>query len=147
MAAKVQKRFNLHMPAGKATPAPPIGPILGQHGVNIGQFVKEFNDKTSSLLQQYGGISMMIPVTVTIFVDRSYQMEILPPLTSNLILWKAGVKSGSSESNKKKVGKITMKDLEEIAEIKKVVMNTANINSIVKTIEGTAKNMGIEVVK
>ncbi|UFX83244.1 uL11 family ribosomal protein [Candidatus Absconditicoccus praedator] len=144
MAAKVQSQFQLHMPAGKATPAPPIGPILGQHGVNIGQFVKEFNDKTGDMIQQYGGFEIKVPVNVKIFVDRSYEMEVLPPLTSNLIMWKTGLKKGSGEPNKKKSGKLTRQDLEEIAEIKKPVMNTRNIDSIVKTIAGTARNMGVD---
>ncbi len=145
MAAKVQSQFQLHMPAWKATPAPPIWPILWQHGVNIGQFVKEFNDKTGDLIQQYGWFEIKVPVNVKIFVDRSYEMEILPPLTSNLILWKLNQKKGSGEPNKKSIWKISKSDLEEIAEIKKPVMNTRNVDSIVKTLSGTAKNMWIEV--
>ncbi len=144
MAAKVQKEFALHMPAWKATPAPPIGPILGQHGVNIWQFVKEFNDKTADLIKEYGWAEIMVPVNVKIFIDRSYEMEILPPLTSNLILWKASQKKWSWEPNKKSVWKLNKDDLVAIAEIKKPVMNTDNIDSIVKTIAGTAKNMWIE---
>ncbi len=145
MAAKVQKQFSLHMPAWKATPAPPIGPILGQHGINIWQFVKEFNDKTADLIKEYWWADMMVPVNVRIFVDRSYDMEILPPLTSNLILWKANQKKGSGEPNKKNIWKITRDDLVAIAEIKKPVMNTSNVDSIVKTLAWTCKNMGIEV--
>lgn len=144
MAAKVAKQFQLHMPAGKATPAPPIGPILGQHGVNIWQFVKEFNDKTAGLIQEYQWADIKVPVTVKVYVDRTYWMEILPPLTSCLILWKAKQKKGSGEPNKSKIAKITRKDLEEIAEIKKSVMNTNNIESIIKTIAWTAKNMWID---
>ena len=143
--AKVQEVFTIHMPAGKATPAPPIGPMLWQKGVNIWQFVKEFNDKTRELMQQFGGIEVKVPVVVTVYVDRSYQMEILPPITSNLILWKVKQKKGSGEPNKKKIGKLTRKDLEEIAEIKKPVMNTNNIESIIKSIAGTARNMGVDV--
>ena len=145
MAAKVQKKFQLHMPAWKATPAPPVGPILGQHGINIWQFVKEFNDKTSPLIQEYQWADIKVPVNISVHVDRTYSMEILPPLTSCLILWKAKQKKWSGEPNKSKIGSITKKDLEEIAEIKKPVMNTNNVESIVKTLAGTAKNMGIEV--
>ena len=143
--AKVQEVFTIHMPAGKATPAPPIGPMLWQKGVNIWQFVKEFNDKTRELMQQFGGVEVKVPVIVTVYADRSYQMEILPPITSNLILWKVKQKKGSWEPNKKKIGKLTRKDLEEIAEVKKPVMNTNNIESIIKSIAGTARNMGVDV--
>ena len=143
--AKVQDVFTIHMPAGKATPAPPIGPMLWQKGVNIGQFVKEFNDKTRELMQQFGGIDIKVPVVVTVYMDRSYKMEILPPITSHLILWKVRQKKGAGEPNKNKIWKLTRQDLEEIAEIKKPVMNTNNIESIIKSIIGTARNMGVEV--
>ncbi len=143
--AKVQSEFQLHMPAGKATPAPPIGPILWQHGINIGGFVKEFNDKTADYPSKYGGMDIKLPVNVRIFVDRSYEMEIQPPVTSNLILWKANVKQGSWEPNKSPVGSITRADLEEIAEIKKPVMNTDDVNKIMNTIEWTAKNMWVKI--
>ena len=89
MAGKIQVQFTLHMPAGKATPAPPIGPILGQHGINIGAFVKEFNDKTMETMQKFGGAEIKVPVNITVFIDRSYKMEILPPVASSLIKRKA----------------------------------------------------------
>jgi large subunit ribosomal protein L11 len=88
MAKKLVEEFVIHMPAGKATPAPPIGPMLGQKGINIGQFVKEFNDKTRELMQKFGGMDIKVPVKVKVYNDRSYDMEILPPITSHLILWK-----------------------------------------------------------
>ncbi len=144
MSKKVQKKFTLHMLAGKATPAPPVWPILWQHWVNIWMFVKEFNDKTRDVMSKYAGVDVKVPVNISVYVDRSFSMEILPPLTSHLILWKAKQKEWSWEPNKKKIGKITRKDLEEIAEIKKSVMNTENIDSLLKSIAGTAKNMGIE---
>ena len=133
------------MTAGKATPAPPIGPILGQHGVNIGAFVKEFNDKTMDTMKQFGGADVKVPVNITVYVDRSYTMELLPPLTSDLIKWKAGIKSGSGEPNTKKVGKISKADLEEIIDIKMSVMNTNDRASIAKSFIGTAKSLGVEI--
>lgn len=145
MAKKVQKQFQLHMIAWKATPAPPVWPILWQHGINIWLFVKEFNDKTSDLISRFWGKDVKVPVNITVYVDRSYEMEILPPITSHLILWKVKQKKGSWEPNKTKVAKITKADLDEIAEIKKPVMNTNNKDSIIKTIIWTAKNMWIEV--
>ena len=145
MAKKIQDQFVIHMPAGKATPAPPIWPMLGQKWINIWQFVKEFNDKTRDMIQQFGGFEVKVPVKVVVYADRSYEMEILPPITSHLILWKVKQKKGSGEPNKKKIGKLTRKDLEEIAEIKKPVMNTNNMESIIKTIAGTARNMGVDV--
>jgi len=129
------------MPAGKATPAPPIGPILGQHGINIGAFVKEFNDKTMETMKKFGGAEVKVPVDITVFVDRSYKMEILPPVTSDLIKWKAGIKKGSGEPNTNKVGKISKADLEEIVDIKMSVMNTDDREAIMKSFIGTAKSL------
>ena len=145
MAWKIQVQFTLHMPAGKATPAPPIGPILWQHGINIGAFVKEFNDKTMETMKQFGGAEVKVPVDITVFVDRSYKMEILPPVTSDLIKWKAGIKKGSGEPNTNKVGKISKADLEEIVDIKMSVMNTNDREAIMKSFIGTAKSLWIEV--
>lgn len=145
MAKKLKEEFVIHMPAGKATPAPPIGPMLWQKWINIWQFVKEFNDKTRELMQKFWGRDIKVPVKVKVYNDRSYDMEILPPITSHLILWKVNKQKGSWEPNKKKIGKLTRKDLEEIAEIKKPVMNTNNIESIIKQIIGTAKNMWVDV--
>ncbi len=145
MAKQIQEQFTIHMPAGKATPAPPVGPLLGSKGVNIGQFIKDFNDKTRELMQKFGGMDIKVPVKVIVYKDRSYEMEVLPPITSHLILWKVKQKKGSGEPNKKKIGKLTRADLEEIAEIKKPVMNTEDVESIILSIAGTARNMGVDV--
>lgn len=144
-AKKLAKQFTLHITAGKAMPAPPVGPILGQNGVNIGTFIKEFNDKTRDIASQFGGAEVKVPAVISVYTDRTYDMEILPPLTSHLLLWKLKQKQGSATPNKTKIGTLTKKDLEEIAEIKKPVMNTAKMESLVKIIAGTAKNMGIEI--
>jgi len=146
MAGKVQNILNLKIPAGKAQPAPPLGPMLGAHGINIGQFIKEFNDKTMDLMKQFGGADVKIKVEVTVFVDRSFKLNIGSPVTSNLILRKLGEKKGSWEPNKTKLSKkLKRSDLEEIAELKKSDMNTEKIESIIRTIAGTAKNMGIDI--
>lgn len=145
MAKKVQIQFTLHMPAGKATPAPPVGPILGQHGINIGAFVKEFNDKTLDTMKMYAPTQVKVPVNITVYVDRSYDMEILPPVTSDLIKWKAWATKGSWEANKEKVGSVSKADLEELIDIKLPVMNTRNRESILKSFIGTAKSLGITV--
>ena len=134
MAKQIQEKFTIHMVAGKATPAPPVGPLLGSKGVNIGQFIKDFNDKTRELMQKFGGMDIKVPVKVTVYKDRSYDMEILPPITSHLILWKVKQKKGSGEPNKKKIGKLTKADLQEIAEIKKPVMNTDDIEAIMRSV-------------
>ena len=139
--------LNLEVPAGKAQPAPPLGPMLGANGVNIGQFIKEFNDKTMELMKKFGWADVKIKAKLTVYADRTFELEIWSPVTSNLILWKLGLKSWSGEPNKKKVGKLTRKDLEEIAELKRGDMNSDNIESMIKSISGTAKNMGIEVEK
>lgn len=147
MAGKITNILNLEVPAGKAQPAPPLGPMLGANGVNIGQFIKEFNDKTMDLMKQFGGADVKVKAKLIIYADRTFDLEIGSPVTSNLILWKLNLKSGSGEPNKKKVGKITRKDLEEIAEIKKSDMNTNDIEAIIKSLMGTAKNMWIEIEK
>lgn len=142
---KVTKQFTLYMPAAKATPAPPIGPTLGQHGVNIGAFVKEFNDKTQDTFKQYGNTAVRVPAKVNVYVDRSYDMELLPPIASDLIKYKAGVQAGSAEPNKKKVASVTEADLDEIATIKMPVMNTRKKAALIKSLRGTARSLGIEV--
>ena len=143
--AKVQAVLSLEVPAGKAQPAPPLGPMLGANGVNIGQFIKEFNDKTMDLMKQFGWADVKIKAKLTVFKDRTFKLDLGSPVTSNLILWKLKQKSGSGEPNKTKVGKLTRKDLEEIAEIKKGDMNTDNMDAMVKIIGWTCKNMWVEV--
>jgi large subunit ribosomal protein L11 len=133
------------MPAWKATPAPPIGPILGQHGINIWAFVKEFNDKSQETMQQYGGATIRIPVDITVFIDRSYKMELNPPISSDLIKYKAKIQKWSGEPNSNKVATISKADLEDIIDVKLPVMNTRNRDSVRKSLIGTAKSLGIEV--
>lgn len=143
--AKIMNTLYLEIPAGKAQPAPPLGPMLGANGVNIGQFIKEFNDKTMDMMKTFGGADVKVKCKLTIFADRTFTLELGKPVTSNLILWKIWQKLGSGEPNKKNVGKLTRKDLEEIAEIKKGDMNTDDLEAMIKIIGWTAKNMGVEV--
>lgn len=147
MAGKITNILNLEIPAGKAQPAPPLGPMLGANGVNIGQFIKEFNEKTMDLMKQFGSSDVKVKAELTIYADRSFDLKIGNPVTSNLILWKLNLKSGSGEPNKNKIWTLTRKDLEEIAELKKWDMNSENIESVIKSITGTAKNMGVSVEK
>lgn len=144
MAGKITNILNLEIPAGKAQPAPPLGPMLWANGVNIGQFIKEFNEKTMDLMKQFGGADVKVKAELTIYADRSFDLKIGSPVTSNLILRKLGLKSGSGEPNKNKIWKLTRKDLEEIANLKKWDMNSENIESMMKSIAGTARNMGID---
>ena len=145
MAKKIQSQFSLFLIAWKATPAPPVGPMLWQHWINIGQFTKEFNEKTSDMMKTFQGFDVKIPVNVTVYIDRSFDMVLKSPVSSNLIKWKSKIKKGSWEPNKTKVWSISNDDLKEIAEIKKADMNTDNIDSIVKSLASTAKSMGIQV--
>lgn len=147
MAGKITNILNLEIPAGKAQPAPPLGPMLGANGVNIGQFIKEFNEKTMDLMKQFNGSDVKIKAKLTVYADRSFDLVLGNPVTSNLILWKLGLKAWSGEPNKNKIGKLTRKDLEEIAALKKGDMNSENVESMIKSISGTAKNMGIEIEK
>lgn len=140
MAKKVMKQIKVQIPAGKATPAPPLGPALGQAGVAIGEFVNQFNDRTKDL----GGD--IVPVVITVFEDRSFDFVTKTPPASSLILKAIGQKSGSGENKKTKVGKITRKQLEEIAERKMVDLSANDIDAAVKIIEGTCRSMGVEVV-
>ncbi|MBZ9572606.1 50S ribosomal protein L11 [Patescibacteria group bacterium] len=139
MPKKIAAIVKLHIPAGKATPAPPIGPALAQHGINIGDFCQKFNDTTKN---QQG---FTIPVEVTIFEDRTFSFKLKTPLTSELIKKAAGIEKGSGEPNRKKVGKITKAQLREIAQKKMSDLNTKDIERAMKIVEGTAKNMGIEI--
>ena len=140
MAKKVIGMVKLQIPAGAATPAPPVGPALGQAGVNIMDFVKNFNARTAS---QAG---LIIPVVVTVYADRSYTFITKTPPAAILLRKAAGVDKGSGEPNKKKVGKVTRAQVEEIAKTKMPDLNAANLESAFRTIEGTARSMGLEVV-
>ncbi len=139
MAKKVLVRIKLQLPAGKASPAPPVGPALGQHGVNIMDFCKKFNAETADKP------GMVFPVNITVYADRSFTYELKTPPASFLILKAAGVNKGSGVPNKEKVGKITRAQVEEIAKMKMPDLNAHTIESAMKIIEGTARNMGIEV--
>ena len=143
--AKVQKILNIEVPAGKATPTPPLGPMLGANGVNIGQFTKEFNEKTADLMKQFWGIEVKIKVKLTVYVDRTFKMDIGTPITSGLIKWRINQNLGSGEPNKKKIGKLTREDLEAIYELKKDDLNANDKEAAFKIIAGTARNMGVDV--
>ncbi|ABB14988.1 MULTISPECIES: 50S ribosomal protein L11 [Carboxydothermus] len=140
MAKKVVAVVKLQIPAGKATPAPPVGPALGQHGVNIMAFVKEYNERTA---QQAG---MIIPVEITVYEDRSFTFVTKTPPASDLLKKAAGIESGSGQPNKKKVGKVTRAKIREIAELKLKDLNANDVEAAMRMIEGTARSMGIEVV-
>lgn len=140
MAKRVIGKVSLQIAAGKATPAPPVGPALGQYSVNIMGFCKEYNAKTSN---QAGSI---VPVEITIYEDRSFTFIIKSPPASDLLKKAASVEKGSGEPNKNKVGKVTRAKLVEIAEIKKDDLNAADVDAAVKMIEGTARSMGLEVI-
>ncbi len=137
---KIKTIIKLQIPAGQATPAPPVGPALAQHGLNIGEFCQKFNDATKS---QEG---WTCPVEITIYEDRSYDFKLKFPPASELLKKAAGIEKGSGEPQKTKVGKITREQLRKIAQQKMADLNTDNIEAAMKIIEGTAKNMGIEIV-
>jgi large subunit ribosomal protein L11 len=139
MAKKVVAIIKLAISAGKANPAPPIGPALGQHGVNIMMFCKEYNARTAD---QAG---MVVPVEISVFEDRSFTFILKTPPASVLIAKAAGVERGSGEPNKKKVGSITRAQLQEIAQTKLPDLNANDIDAAMRIVEGTAKNMGITV--
>ena len=141
MAKKVKVELKLQLQAGKATPAPPVGTALGPHGVNIAQFVKEFNDKTAGL-----GDSI-IPVVMTIYEDRSFNFVLKTPPASNLLMKALGLTKGSANPLTTKVGKISKKQVREIAEKKLVDLNANNVAAAEKIIAGTARSMGVEVVE
>src|SRR6202167_6524364 len=140
MAKKVTGSVKLQIPAGKATPAPPVGTALGPQGVNIMDFCKQFNAKTSKEPE-----GMIFPVLVTIYSDRTFTFITKTPPASELLKRAAGIVKGSAEPNRTKVGKVTRKQVEEIARTKLVDLNTTNIESAVRTVMGTARNMGLEV--
>ncbi len=140
MAKKVKAVVKLHVPAGKANPAPPVGPALGQHGVNIMEFCKAFNAKTSN---QMGDI---IPVEITVYQDGSFTFITKTPPVSSLLKRAAGIEKGSGVPNKEKVGQVTMEQVREIAERKMPDLNARDLDAAIKIVIGTAKSMGIEVV-
>ena len=140
MAKKVTGFIKLHIPAGKATPAPPVGPALGQHGLNIMDFCKNFNARTS---KEEG---MIIPVVITVFQDRSYSFITKTPPAAVLLKKIANLAKGSAEPNRNKVGTVTAKQVEDIAKQKLPDLNTQDLASAVKTVRGTARSMGIDVV-
>lgn len=148
MAGKVQNVLNLEIVAGKAQPAPPLWPMLWANWVNIGQFTKEFNDKTQDFMKQFQWSDVKIKCKLTVFNDRTFKLELWYPVTSNLILWKLKQKKGSWEPNKIKVdGMLTKADMTEIYEIKKWDMNAKDLDWAMKIIWGTARNMWVEVEK
>ena len=140
MAKKITGYIKLQVPAGKANPAPPIGPALGQHGVNIMEFCKAFNAKTAQM-----DPDLKIPVVITVFADRSFTFETKTPPAADLLKKAAGVPKGSGKPNKEKVGSISRDKIEEIARLKMPDLNTTNVESAIKTIEGTARNMGLNI--
>ncbi len=142
MAKKVAAMVKLQIPAGKATPAPPVGPALGQHGVNIMEFCKAFNAKTSGKDQE----GLIIPVVITVYHDRSFTFITKTPPAAVLLKRAAGIALGSGEPNKNKVGKVTARQVEEIAKIKMPDLNCRELSAAIATIKGTARSMGIEVV-
>ncbi len=141
MAKKVQAQVKLQISAGKATPAPPVGTALGPHGLNLMEFCKAFNARTAG--KELEG--MMVPVVITIFNDRSFTFITKTPPAADLLKRAAGIAKGSKEPNKEKVGKVTAKQVEEIARAKAADLNAATLAAAVKSIAGTARSMGIEV--
>ena len=140
MAQKVTGFIKLQIPAGKATPAPPVGPALGQHGVNIMAFTKEFNERTKDKA------GLIIPVVITVYADESFSFITKTPPASVLIKKACKIESGSGVPNKTKVAKITKAQLQEIAETKMPDLNAANLDTAMSMIAGTARSMGVEVV-
>ena len=142
MAKKILAQIKLQIPAGKANPAPPVGPALGQHGVNIMDFCKQFNERTKS-----AEAGMTIPVVITVFEDRSFTFITKMPPVSSLLKRAAGLAKASGEPNRNKVGKITLKQAEEIATQKMPDLNTKDLKSALQMVKGTARSMGIEIAQ
>src|SRR3989344_9033197 len=140
MAKKIKAIVKLQIGAGKATPAPPVGPALAQHGLNIMEFCQKFNAATKN------SVGFKIPVEITVYADRTYNFALKQPPASELLKKAAGIEKGSGSPQKTKVGKITRSQLKEIAEQKMQDMNTNDLEGAMKIIEGTARNMGIEIV-
>lgn len=140
MAKKIIKSLKLQIPAGKANPAPPVGPALGQAGVNIGEFVKRFNDATAPMAGD------IIPVVISVYEDRTFDFVLKTPPAASLVLKAIGVEKGSGHPNTKKVGKITKAQVQKIAEQKMPDLNAKDLSGAMKMIEGTCKSLGVEVV-
>jgi large subunit ribosomal protein L11 len=140
MARKIETYIKLQVPAGQANPSPPVGPALGQHGVNIMEFCKAFNAQTQQMEQ-----GMPVPVVITVYSDRSFTFITKTPPAAILLKKAAGIKKGSGTPNSNKVGKVTRAQLEEIAKIKEPDLNAADLNAAVKIIAGSARSMGLEV--
>ncbi len=140
MAQKVIGYIKLQIPAGKATPAPPVGPALGQHGVNIMSFTKEFNERTKN------DIGLVIPVVITVYADRSFSFITKTPPAAVLIKKALGIESGSGVPNKTKVGKLTREQIQKIAEQKMPDLNASSVEAAIRMVAGTARSMGIEVI-
>ncbi|OGZ94484.1 MAG: 50S ribosomal protein L11 [Candidatus Sungbacteria bacterium GWC2_49_10] len=139
MAKKVKVKLKLQLPAGAATPAPPVGTALGPHGINIGEFVKKYNEATGKMSGE------IVPVEVTIYEDRSFEFKLKTPPASDMLRKAAGIEKGSGEPNKTKVGKVSKSDIRKIAERKLEDLNADSVEAAEKIIEGTARSMGIEI--
>jgi large subunit ribosomal protein L11 len=140
MAKEISAKIKLQVPAGKANPAPPVGPALGQHGVNIMEFCKAFNAKTQKMGET------IVPVIITVFTDRSFTFITKTPPAAELLKKAAGIIKGSGVPNKDKVGKVTRAQIKEIAQTKMPDLNAASVESAMRMIEGSAKSMGLEIV-
>jgi large subunit ribosomal protein L11 len=141
MSKEVVAKIKLEIVAGQASPAPPVGPALGQHGANIMEFVRQFNDRTGKMDE-----GTVVPVLITVFKDKKFTFVVKTPPASYLLKKAAGIAKGSGAPNKDKVGKVTMKQIEEIALIKLPDLNAYDVEAAKKIIEGTARNMGLEIV-
>jgi len=141
MVKEIVATIKLQIVAGQASPAPPVGPALGQHNVNIMDFVRQFNEKTSKMEE-----GTVISVIISVFKDRSFNFIVKTPLASYLLKKAAGIAKGSATPNKEKVGKVTEKQIEEIAKVKMLDLNAYDLDSAKKIIKGTAKNMGLEII-
>jgi large subunit ribosomal protein L11 len=140
MAKEITAKIKLQVPAGKANPAPPVGPALGQHGVNIMEFCKAFNAKTQKMGET------IVPVIISVYTDRSFTFITKTPPAAELLKKAAGIVKGSGTPNKDKVGKVTRSQIKEIAQTKLPDLNAANVDSAMRMIEGSAKSMGLEIV-
>lgn len=139
MAKKITGQIKLQIPGGKATPAPPVGPALGQHGLNIMEFCKSFNERTKTME------GSVIPVIITIYADRSYSFVTKTPPAAEMLKKAAGIIKGSGEPNRNKVGKVTEKQIEEIARTKLPDLNASSLDAAVRIIKGTARSMGLDI--